>query len=251
MAIRIDTYTIDTLYAEELQLEAEVTEYPVEKGTAVSDNVRIKPRVLRLTGVVSDTPLGPVATLRSTDKDLTPRKEAELFLTALFDAGESITVTTDERTYKSMVIQSLTIPNEGVDALNFSATLKEVVIEENVRVLVKTKLTPQKKGNKAPHPPGWIGTDSKGRDIIANKLGPGVEPSYTRADGTVVSQKEAADAARKQDSVVIKYDKDGHAVPVDNADYQPYTPKQKKPYWAPTSQTDGPVIPGSIFNGGI
>lgn len=235
--ISIDGYAVDALISEELQREGEATQFPVEKGTAITDHFRLKPNVLRVQGVVSDTPIGPIADLRHTEGDFTPRKEAELVLNATFEAGEPIVIITGERTYRNMLMTALSAVNDGTDAFVFNASFQEIDIEENTRTVVKVKLSKQDKGNRAAKPPGWIGTDSKGRDIIGNKLGPGVEPSYTRADGTAVTKQEAAAAARRNDSVIVKYDKDGHAVPVDNKDYQPYTPKQKKPYWAPTPRT--------------
>jgi len=140
-----------------------------------------------------------------------------------------------------MVLESLSIPQTGDtgEALQFTAKFREVVIEKNQRVIIRAVPIGQKKqrlGAKNGKPPGWIGTDSRGRDIIANELAPGVEPKYTRADGTNVPVDEARDAAKKNDAVLVKYDKSGHAIPVDQRDYQPYTPQQKKPYWTPQLQ---------------
>lgn len=252
--ISIGGYTIDAVLNEEYTKEADASEYPVERGPAISDNIRIKPDGLRITGIVSDTPIGLVANQRTIGKDASgkssgPAREALQALCDTFNAATPIDITTMLRTYTSMVFTGLSFPVEPVDAQTFTMTFKEIVIIDNVRTTVKVKLSKQKKGDRAGHPPGWIGTDTKGRDIISNKLAPGVEPSYTRADGTAVSKQEAADAARKNDSALVKYDKDGNAVPVDDKDYQPYTPKQKKPYWAPTPRNEGPVVP-SVFTGG-
>lgn len=236
--VKIDGYAIDAALSEEHELEAEVTEFPVEEGANVTDHVRIKPRVVTIKGCVSDTPIGAVADLRA-GSNLEPNEEARVVLESIFEARDPITIETNLKTYTNMIMESLTIPQSADvgEALMFTATFRQVIIEANKRVVIRAIPIATKKvdrGNADGKPPGWIGTDKQGRDITVNKLGPGVEPKYTRADGTDVSVDEAREAAKKNDAVIIKYDKDGHAIPVDERDFQPYTPKQQKPYWVPT-----------------
>ena len=250
-AARIGDYTIDAVLVEEYSLEADITEYPVERGAAISDNIRIKPRGLRITGIVSDTPIGIVADLRTISKDtkgksVGPAREALVTLETLFLAAGTLTITTDSKTYSNMAFGALSFPQTPEDAQTFSMTFKEIVIVDNLRTVVKVTLRSIKKGELPVRPSGYIGSDKKGRDIIASQLSPGVEPAYTRADGTSVSSQEAADAARRNDSALVKYDSAGHAIPVDNKDYQPYTPKQKPPYWGPPRQIGGPIIPSGF-----
>lgn len=52
-----DVVEFDTVEAEEHTLPNEVTEFPVEQGPDVTDNVRVKPRLLHVSGYMSDTPL--------------------------------------------------------------------------------------------------------------------------------------------------------------------------------------------------
>lgn len=242
--ILISGFVIDAALSEEHASEADVTEFPVEDGSTFTDNVRIKPRRYRMNGIVTDTPLDDG--FRSIESDGStivitsskPSAQAKKALDDIFEAKLPITIVTSLATYKNMVMQSLVFGQDGDtgDALPFSASFTQINVVQNVRRSVKVKFTAVDRGNLAAHPPGWIGTDKQGRDIVANKPGPGVDPTYTRADGTKVEPLEAADAARRQDSVLVKYDKDGHSIPVDQRDYQPYTPKQKKPYWAPNKR---------------
>lgn len=240
--ILIAGWTIDAALQEEHTREAEVTEFPVEDGSTFTDNVRIKPRRYRITGVVTDTPLDDG--FRSVEVDGSeivitsskPSAQAKKALDDIFEAKLPITVVTTLETYKNMVMQSLVFGQDGDtgDSLPFTASFIQINVIDNVRTAVK--FTSVDRGNLAPHPPGWIGTDKQGRDIVANKPGPGVDPTYTRADGTKVEPLEAAEASRRQGAVLVKYDKDGHSIPVDQRDYQPYTPKQKKPFWAPNQR---------------
>lgn len=239
--VKIDGYAIDIATSEEHDLEAEVTEFPIEGGGSVTDHVRIKPPSVTIKGIISDTPIGAVADLRGSN--MKPSEEGRVVLEAIFAAKEQIELETTLKTYKDMIMESLSFSENGEsgEALNFTASFRQVVIETNKRVIIRAIPIGQKKrdmGNLAGKPAGWIGTDDKGRNITANKLGPGIEPTYTREDGTVVSTEEARDAAKKNDAVIVKYDKNGHAVPVDSRDFQPHTPQQKKPYWAPVPRTD-------------
>jgi hypothetical protein len=52
-----DVVEFDTVDTEDHTLPNEVTEFPVEQGPDVTDNVRVKPRTLSVKGYISDTPL--------------------------------------------------------------------------------------------------------------------------------------------------------------------------------------------------
>jgi len=52
-----DVVEFDTVDTEDHTLPNEVTEFPVEQGPDVTDNIRIKPRTLSVKGYISDTPL--------------------------------------------------------------------------------------------------------------------------------------------------------------------------------------------------
>lgn len=52
-----DVVEFDTHESEDHTLPNEVTEFPVEQGPDVTDNVRVKPRTLAVKGYISDSPL--------------------------------------------------------------------------------------------------------------------------------------------------------------------------------------------------
>lgn len=253
--IMIDRYVIDAALNEEHSNEAEVSEFPVEDGSNFTDNVRIKPRRYRMNGIVSDTPLDVgFRAVEADGSDLVdtstqPSAQAKQALEALFDAAQPVTVITTLATYHNMVMQTLTFSQDGEtgDALPFVAAFTQITIVENVRRTIKVKFTAVDRGNLAAHPPGWIGTDKQGRDIVVDPStkGPGIERKFIRADGSAVPPTEAAAASRKQGAALVQYDKDGHAIPIDSADYQPYTPKQRTPFWAPQQRfnTSPPFTP--------
>jgi hypothetical protein len=53
----VDVVTLDVYDAETHGMPTEVTDFPVEDGPNVSDNIRRKPKTLTIEGYVSDTPL--------------------------------------------------------------------------------------------------------------------------------------------------------------------------------------------------
>lgn len=55
--VRIGRFVLDVSLSENHTYESDVTEYPVESGGSVSDNIRPKPIKVSIEGVVSDTPL--------------------------------------------------------------------------------------------------------------------------------------------------------------------------------------------------
>lgn len=55
--LTIGTIWIDVSLSETHQLSAEVTEHPVEDGSAISDNIRPAPRVIQLEGLVTNHPI--------------------------------------------------------------------------------------------------------------------------------------------------------------------------------------------------
>ena len=139
--ITIDGYPLDLVESEEHSLEAEITDYPVEDGSDISDNIRLKPRTLTLNGaVVSDTPIGTIAS-DSTRQNAagTPSSDAYRFLEALYESRRAVVVVTGLKRYEQMVLETLTIPREAKDAgaLVFTAHFKQIRTVVNKRVTMK------------------------------------------------------------------------------------------------------------------
>ncbi len=226
----IDGYTVDAALTETHNLAADVTEFPVEDGSTISDHVIVKPRQYSCTGVISNSPLASISPLRNAAT--APATEGRQILEAILETKKVITIQTTLRSYTNMVMESLTFEESSTtgDALRFTASFRQITITTNIRSRRTVRIAKSKQdlGNKIA---GYIGTDKQGRQITASTLGPGVEPTYTREDGSTVSASEARDAAKRSGTVLVKYDANGKAIPVNNQDYQPNTPKQKKPFW--------------------
>lgn len=152
----IDGFEIDAELVSDHTFDSEVTDHPVEVGADVSDNVRPLPIMVQIEGVVSDTPLGTLASRRSVG--VLPSDDALSKLLTIRDAREPIKISTSLRSYDSMIMQALQITKDSTTgrALRFRATFKQVIIVANERVTRRTVVPRSKssvnRGNKATTP---------------------------------------------------------------------------------------------------
>jgi hypothetical protein len=157
--VTINKYVIDVSVSEDHNFDSDVTEYPVEQGGAVTDNVRPKPIEVTIEGVVSDTPIGKIADLRDNQgdngqEDFLPSVDALQVLLAIRDAREPVTIATSLKTFDNMVMSALSVPRDAQTgaALRFSATFQQVIFVTNnrttVRVATPSNGKQSKLGNK-------------------------------------------------------------------------------------------------------
>lgn len=149
--ITIGDLIVDAAITEEHAYEADVTRYPVEDGSDISDNVRNQPVRLTIEGLISDTPLGRAAIVRdieiegvdgasaSTDQSL-PSSAALDVLLSIRDQREPVSITTSLKLYDNMVLTSLNLPRDAETggALKFTAMFEQITIVQNKRVRVRT-----------------------------------------------------------------------------------------------------------------
>lgn len=141
----IDGFVLDCLLSDNHTFESEVTEFPVESGSTVSDNIRPKPLTIAIEAIVSDTPLtfagnfrpaGSVPSLDAYAKFLGIRRDRRL-----------VSITTSLDTYSNMAMESLTVPRASGrgDEFRFNASFKQVQTVENkrtTRVAIPAAQTP-------------------------------------------------------------------------------------------------------------
>ncbi len=158
--VMIDDYLIDVTINEDHRFESEITEYPVESGSSVSDNIRPKPLVVTMEGLVSNTPLADMAknrgiippaeaalsalgsagagALRRASSGVKTSEEAYAHFLKIWDRREPVTIRTSLGTFENMALESLSFPRTGGehDGLRFSASFKQIKIVSNKRVKV-------------------------------------------------------------------------------------------------------------------
>lgn len=133
--ILIDGFPIDLALSENHVYESEVSEYPVEDGSDVTDNIRPKPITVTLEGLVSDSPLQQVRNTRvnkglGPNAGVLPSTEAYLRLLKIREKREPVTIVTSLNWFESMALKSLSIPRASGEphALKFHATFVQIEI---------------------------------------------------------------------------------------------------------------------------
>ncbi len=161
MSVYIDGFELDVARAIEHKLPAQVTEQPLESGANFADHKLKHSRMLTIEGVVSDTPIGGLAkrrqqfTLVDGEAFATPSQEARARMEALLESPEPITVETPTRTYRNMVMEDLSEPEDKQTgkAYVFTAVFKQLKIVSNLRTTVRVAADRNGKklhrGNKA------------------------------------------------------------------------------------------------------
>lgn len=161
--VMIDEFLIDVSLSEEHSFESEVTEYPVEKGADITDNIRPKPIQITMEGLVSNTPINPdiISARDAADQSV---DDAYATFMKIRDDRETVTIRTSLRTYENMAMKNLVIPRQPgqADSLRFTATFVQVLIVSNTRttrvstpIAVKPKLV-----QKPPEPAADTFNDS-------------------------------------------------------------------------------------------
>jgi hypothetical protein len=134
----IDGFPIDATVSENHEHEAEVTEFPVEKGADTTDNRRRKNLRVTMEGIVSDTPLGAIARHQTRQSGI-PSDTAYAKLIALDGSDETVTIVSSKGVFKNMLMTSLEFPAEGAEPhqLHFRAQFKQVNFVTNNRTTIR------------------------------------------------------------------------------------------------------------------
>lgn len=143
----------------------DVTEYPIESGANIADHRRRKLRTIRLTGIITNTPLkllggldfSPSGTNFQNPLNAKSRAvDAWKQLQELGNSKEPIQVITSLETIPNMSIESLTATRTAStgNVLSFTATMKELQFANAELVAAiaptKPKAPPVNKGKVAP-----------------------------------------------------------------------------------------------------
>ena len=169
--VTLDGFQIDCTLSESHSYDAEITEFPVEKGADISDHRHTRPVVLSISGIISDSPLdhsifkelvelaaGPGALLldakAAVENVVAGKARLSSYgyeaLLSLYNSGQTFSVGTPSRHFSDMLVQSLHIeksPRSG-RALQFSAVLRQVQFVETSTSLVSTPAVLQAKSDR-------------------------------------------------------------------------------------------------------
>lgn len=115
----------------------DVTLYPVEEGSQISDHIRPMPDKVTITGWITDAPINDteIEQYNQASDDGSAELPSRVFTTFgllhdLRDSRELITLYTRHKVYTNMALQSCNIPRNGAmgEALNFTLTFVNVRI---------------------------------------------------------------------------------------------------------------------------
>lgn len=146
--------TVDCSVSETHSSESPASEFPIEGGQSITDNIIIKPKALELNGIISDAPLSLLNALVTTGvsavlpplgvaaasagfglfKALSGSKKPSVVafaqLLQLQNLKEPFDVLTTLQRYPSMFVKSISVPRDAQNAqvLNFKISLVQLII---------------------------------------------------------------------------------------------------------------------------
>lgn len=142
--------TFDAFISETQTITTEVTEFPIEDGSIVSDHSIIKPKTLQIRAIISDTPikflggLDNAADLISNvfaDESSKPSKRGWEDLRDILEARDILTISTELSVFENMVLQTMssTSDKDTGRALVIDMTFKEILTVETEERKLSTK----------------------------------------------------------------------------------------------------------------
>ncbi len=161
--VSINVLTIDATLEESHSSSVDITDFPIEDGSIISDHFILKPKELTIEGIITDTPINPLAQLTglisvgavaASAKLGVPiiggvlgaglgasiggllgvsknrAKDAFHFLLELQEQRQLFDVVTGLKLYKNMCLTSLSVPRrtDTGQAIRFSASMREIKI---------------------------------------------------------------------------------------------------------------------------
>lgn len=131
---KLGAIELDLTIEESHLRNADITDFPVEGGGQIQDNISNQPKRLKITGFVTDSPIDSDTTLVNRVQD------AFDALDELFDTRAPFDVVSGLKSYSNMAFESLELPRQRDGSIQFTATLKQITITHSELVdLPKSK----------------------------------------------------------------------------------------------------------------
>lgn len=171
-------FSIDASMSESHNRASPASQFEIENGTTISDNIVIKPFKLQLKGIISDTPIsigssllttavsvpspGPgvlssagtlvgAGLVAATQGGASPSKKAYAQLLSIQQAKNPFTVVTSLKSYPNMWIEDLTIPRDPQtgQVLMFDLNLIQLIIVSPQTTVTQIFQNPDLSANNA------------------------------------------------------------------------------------------------------
>ena len=147
---QMDSFSLDAAVTLQHTSRGDVTDYPVETGTAVSDHKRVLPDRLRIDGIISNTPLpskvgaAPEQFREDMEQGVYAFRGENAYyaLLAIHQSGIAVSISTELRQYDLMVLENLDVPQsvESGDSIRFSADFRQIMTVDSQTVQALTRL---------------------------------------------------------------------------------------------------------------
>lgn len=153
---------LDATTNEQHSARVEITKHPIEEGANPTDHARVLPEALKLEGIVTNAPLLQPASRSAPPGEQGYAQSSYATLLALKNARRAVSVKTNLRTYRNMVLTQLDTPVDFKtgDAVKLSLGFEEIRIVKSERVRLEQITSPTaiedkpvKKTDKGKKPP--------------------------------------------------------------------------------------------------
>lgn len=126
---QIGAIFLDATISEDHEYSSRVTNFPVEEGRIISDNIILEPEILQVSGIVSDSPLSIFAPF---NRSITAFNQ----LVRIHQNREIIQVVTGIKIYDNMVLTNLQVPRDirTGQSLTFNMTFQKIFTDSSVRL---------------------------------------------------------------------------------------------------------------------
>lgn len=121
---------LDLLASEQYELPGEVTKYPTEDGSEMSDHIILQSATLTIEGRVSNAVMGVVDLVQNFASFTTKQADIVAQFEALRDKRDTLTVTTGLRQFEDFAIESLSFSRSAGESGWLNASIKLVKIRK-------------------------------------------------------------------------------------------------------------------------
>lgn len=135
----IGGFLIDVAPTEGHNYDSASTDHPIEDGADITDHIRVLPDRITIEGIVSNTPIGEVKSIRDNESpfagEILPASDALAYLKQLRENREPVEVETSLGKHENMVLINLSVPRNTStgDSFRFRAEFKEAQIIKTER----------------------------------------------------------------------------------------------------------------------
>lgn len=132
---------LDLVTSERHERRAEITQFPIEDGSTISDHIILRPKTIKLEGLVSNTPIQILGGLSFEDRV----QNAFDVLEQLYENKEILTVVSGLDVYEDMAFSELIYPRDFTtgQALEVKATLEKISKVQMQTVIIPSQTNSQ------------------------------------------------------------------------------------------------------------